>query len=589
MKNKICEISLFSFILACVSTLPVDAAVHTKNSSRSYADAYNQVNAIRQQQEYLNATATNATTSSATSNLPVMVSDEKLASEILNNTSSTTIADLDACSMIYPNGVFRWEIPESGVRRNMTNQCVSVVTLIDANTNAVLATTTVGAGDTFKCNIDYFPQSGRNMAALNNVEVPADNAPTMDDVRAVMDEEQKQNAGIKIAAGAIIAGLAGNMLAPKEAGAKTGTIPLGAGKTQLIDTAIGAATGAGIMAASTYSGKVAGDTIKSTAVNAASGMLVGNMMAGASDTGRILDIQKCAIAKTDTLAAGEYDCIAGKVDEKSDESISNAAATENKKDVFYIINKEGILRKCDGTVPTSTGDPTKLNCTRVASSSFVDIKVKLNGTTVTEKPYQEMDDANRRNHAVRFVPYNTSDTQLADDSFKIYPNDGQYDDVAYFLVNSATKTTGSSQPAYIVFQNHVKQPFGGYKVSQISELKESPYIYVYRNSDYSAGSQITTDPKKLFFTPTPSRASDGGLIDMSNQARAKGTLVGTAAGGAMGGFAGYQGAQSEITDRWTAAVREYEDSRSNFVCMTGTRYLSKYNDYVQIPEMKKSE
>ena len=75
---------------------------------------------------------------------------------------------------------------------------------------------------------------------------------------------------------------------------------------------------------------------------------------------------------------------------------------------------------------------------------------------------------------------------------------------------------------------------------------------------------------------------------MSNQARAKGTLVGTAAGGAIGGFAGYQGAQSEITNRWTAAVREYEDSLSNFVCMTGARYLSKYNDYVQIPEMKKN-
>ena len=57
----------------------------------------------------------------------------------------------------------------------------------------------------------------------------------------------------------------------------------------------------------------------------------------------------------------------------------------------------------------------------------------------------------------------------------------------------------------------------------------------------------------------------------------------------MGGFAGYQGAQSEITDRWTSAVREYEDSLSNFVCMTGGRYLSKYNDYVEIPQWTKPE
>ncbi|MBR5354817.1 MAG: hypothetical protein IK122_01675, partial [Alphaproteobacteria bacterium] len=64
---------------------------------------------------------------------------------------------------------------------------------------------------------------------------------------------------------------------------------------------------------------------------------------------------------------------------------------------------------------------------------------------------------------------------------------------------------------------------------------------------------------------------------------------GAGVGGAMGGFAGYQGAKSEVTDRWTAAVREYEDSLSNFVCMTGTRYLGKYNDYIEIPDMKKAE
>ena len=76
MRERICKISLFSAILASIMTLPVDERVNVNNSSRSYADAYNQVNMLRYQQEYM-ATAA----ASAVDNLPVMVSDEKLASE----------------------------------------------------------------------------------------------------------------------------------------------------------------------------------------------------------------------------------------------------------------------------------------------------------------------------------------------------------------------------------------------------------------------------------------------------------------------------------------------------------------------------
>ena len=48
-------------------------------------------------------------------------------------------------------------------------------------------------------------------------------------------------------------------------------------------------------------------------------------------------------------------------------------------------------------------------------------------------------------------------------------------------------------------------------------------------------------------------------------------------------------AKTEIANRWTNAVREYEDSLSNFACMSGGRYLGKYNDYVEVPELKKTE
>ena len=586
MKNKVCKISLFSAILASVSTLPVDAAIRTNNSSRSYANAYNQVNAMRYQQEYLDATATNATTASATATLPVMVSDEKLASAILNNTADTTVGQLESCAMIYPNGVFKWAIPESGIRRNQLNQCVAEVSLVDANTNTILATTTLAAGDSMKCNIDSFPESGMNAAALSKAMLPADAAPTMDDVVVVMNEEQKQNAGFKIAAGAIISAVAGNALSKKEAG-NSGI--LGTSKNQLTGTAIGAVTGAGIMAASSYTGKVAGDTIKSTAVNAASGMIVGNMMAGASGEGGILVVKTCnidtEIKATSTekegatqeakakqkdssypkISKGDHDCIAGKIE------IRGASLEEGK---VYLVNKTGNdFKKC-----------TEANGILTCEKSLKLLDIQLDGIN---KPLKDMKSGDWGST----VAYTNEE---GDPAIFTHFTDAYEKDNAYFKVKSASIIDSSAtKHAYIVFQNSISfesHKLGGHKTSELDAVKgKQDYIYVYRNSDGSVGSQITTPKSDVVFTPTSGDASDGGLVDLSNQARTKGTIAGAAAGGALGGFAGYQGAQTEITDRWTAAVREYEDSLSNFVCMTGKRYLSKYNDYIEIPTPKESQ
>ncbi len=592
MKNKICKISLFSAILASISALPADARVvmNTKNAGRSYSDAYNQVNAVRYQQEYMEATAINATTASATATLPVMVSDEKLASAILNNSSNTTVGQLENCAMIYPNGVFRWEVPQSGIRQNQTNQCVAVVSLIDANTNAVLATTTLAAGDAMKCNIDAFPESGMNAVALSKTELPADAAPTMDDVEKVLNQEQKQNAGIKIAAGAVISALAGNALSKKEAGS-TGII--GTSKSQLTGSAIGAVTGAGIMAASTYTGKVAGDTIKSTAVNAASGAVIGNMLAGQSSAGGILVIKKCKIdgsfsKQSDTqtestqnsdnktsyskkISAGEHDCIVGKI-EKLGESVSSDEKT------VYMVNRNGTVKECIHDGKTFT------NCTSVNL-----LNVTVNYQNNTSKSFDDIKDKNTEWQFLRiYIPENGDTSKFV---LSKQPEQDAENDNAYFEIGSAYKTEGSAQRAYIVFENDISGKFGGRKTSELEGIKSNnpSFVYLYRNSDGSVGRQITDPEDKLVFTPTAGDASDGGLVDLSNPARAKGTVAGAAAGGALGGFAGYQGAQDEITERWLAATREYEDSLSNFVCMTGTRFLSKYNDYVEIPEMNKSE
>jgi hypothetical protein len=583
MTNKVCKISLFTAILASLSTLPVDAAIRTNNSSRSYADAYNQVNALRYQQE----TTTTATTESATADLPVMVSNEKLASEILNNTSETTVSDLDACAMIYSNGLFRWEVPLSGTRRNQYDQCVAVVSLIDANTNAVLATTTLASGDSFKCNIDNFPESGMNAVALNKIELPADAAPTMDDVEAVMNEEQKQNAGFKIAAGAIIAGVAGNILSPKEAGS---TKMFGTSKDQLIGTAAGVATGAGIMAASSYSGKVAGDTIKSTAVNAASGMVIGNMLAGTNGGDSYLNIQKCNISDSkNTDYNGTHDCIAGRSVERSEKAIASvetdedlqkkttasSGETETPEKSVYLIDANGTIKKCD------TYENGALKCTAF-TKTLVDITLETEdggisfkdvfGTKVNDSKFQYL------------IKYHKADN---DDSMFTKYEDGHKDN-SFYRIKSAYEGTNEKR-VYIVFKNDIENA-KGHKKGEFSTLLKGEYEYFDRNSSGTAGSLIELDDNKkalITFTPSVYDASSGGLVDLSNKARTNGTLVGTAAGGALGGFAGYQGAQSEITDRWTAAVHEYEDSLTKFVCMTGKRYLSKYNDYVEIPEWKK--
>ena len=88
------------------------------------------------------------------------------------------------------------------------------------------------------------------------------------------------------------------------------------------------------------------------------------------------------------------------------------------------------------------------------------------------------------------------------------------------------------------------------------------------------------------FVPVTVSAKDGGIIDLGNKARLKSTLVGAGAGGALGAFTAYEGAQSDIDDRWVSAVREYKDSLQKFYCVTGNRFLSYYNDVVIIPSVK---
>lgn len=577
-------------MLACIANTPVDAAVKTKNYNRSYANAYNQVAAIQQQQAYYDATATNVTTASQTANLPVMVDDKNLAEAILNNSSdSVNMSDLELCSMIYPNGEFKWSIPESGVRMNQIPQCVSIVKLIDANTNAVLAVTTVAAGDSMRCNADMFPVSGL-LPAIEKVEVPNDTPPTMQDVEKVLNEEQKQNAGLKIAAAAIIGGVAGNMLAPKSYG---DTKLMGTSKTQIMDTALGMTASAGIMAASTYSGKVAGDTIKSTAVNATAGMLVGNMAAGMAGGNSVLAFTKCVPDGSDI----EKDCIIGNLVTKG----KPVEYSDTAKDV-YLINMSGDLLKCELNTKDTETEGNFHNC-HTASGL---LHIKLNGNGGEDIDYDSMITKEKSKvHDISGVYRPVTENNKS--KFKL-DSSATSQNGGYFIVKKAD-TISSYTPAFAVYDNHIKKPAFGYTINDFNtDADLQNYVAYARNNDKKTGkllykNNITTavateeqpddsekkDEKQYEFQPSAKDAEDGGLIDINNEARAKATLIGTAAGGALGGFAGYQGAKTELEQRWVEAVRTYNDSLSNFVCMTGGRFLAKYNDYVEIPDLKKQQ
>ena len=570
MKNRLCKISLFSVILACATNTPVDARVSVKKHS-NYADGYNQVMSMRQKNAYMSQNEVNATTASATGDLPVAVDDKSLEKDILNNSASTVnTATLESCSMIYPNGVFRWGVPETGIRRNPNQQCIAVIELKNANTNEVLATTTLASGDAMKCNIDMFPESGW-MDALNDIELPSDEPPTLAQVEQIMNQEQKQNAGLKIAAAAIVSGVAGNMLAPKPAGDNK---LLGTSKTQLIDTAIGATAGAGIMAASTYSGKVAGDTIKSTAVNAATGMIVGNMAAGMSGGSSILSVVKCEV---DGI---EKDCVVGNA--RIADSKSTYTDTPAQSERYFINAKKSILKcdyaKCQTTNDMETNPDCEKSCHIVPSNTLINIKISVNGK---EKAINEYgwNDSDWDNSLPRYEKKSYGFAQTSSD--KDWTNENVFYPITYGVLGK-----GSDKHAYAVFES-LPRKIGGYKTADWYSLDAMAHTYYDRNRDGTVGSEIKTNSgEEVFFDPSQYDASDGALVDLSNPARTKATITGAVAGGAIGGFAGYQGAKQEVSERWTAAVREYNDSLYNFYCVTGARPLAKYNDYVEIPTMK---
>lgn len=156
-----------------------------------------------------------------------------------------------------------------------------------------------------------------------------------------------------------------------------------------------------------------------------------------------------------------------------------------------------------------------------------------------------------------------------------------------YLKIASGKKRGKTMPAMIAgFRD---RPFGARRKDWEDFSKDNQNATVYgRQSDGSA--YVLTNDKSVAYTigqfyPVYQDASDGGLIDLNNKARLKATLIGAGAGGAMGAFSAYQGAQTDIENRWVTEVQQYKDSLTKVYCGTGNRFLSQYNDLVTIPAL----
>ncbi len=543
-------------IICALCSVSADAAVRVGNASRSYASGYQQVNAQREQVA-MAAQQPIATTQSADmeTNLPVRVANQELAQKLSRGEtdSRTSIERLESCAMIYPNGEFAWDSPTVGTRAGTSSTCVAVVELrvpgsmVGSNQAEVtLAHANLAAGDAFKCNISEFPEATYTQAA-GAVTFPADNPPTRDDVVKVLNQEQKQNAGLRIAAGALVGSLAGNAAGKNEVG-QDGLFGTGRDKTK--STVIGGLSGAALMATNAYAGKTAGDTILSAGVNAAGGALVGNIAASGES---VLRIEKCTVDGSDTT------CLWGMIISSKDLE-ANQVAFQNISD-----SQSALVCKRPGDGDAGTAG-VECESKQLVNVQLADYKDKTPEEASAEQYINLPSD--------KYYYYDASTKTMKTDK-------GGSDRTPYAKISKA----GLAGDRFAAMVVGVPDKAFGMKQADWNKWRANNHNARVVGRTATGGAytlQNTADYNIDNFYPISIGAEDGDIIDLNNKARLKGTLIGTGAGGALGAFSGYQGAQSDIEDRWVTAVREYNDSLQKVYCATGKRFLGYYNDQVVI-------
>lgn len=558
-----------------------DAAIRITNVSRNKAQSYQQYNNAPTMPNH--AHAYQQLNSQYQAAIPMPVAGQAGASAAMQpggiaaapadmsgrsvNTSADTdgkIIPMDQCAMIYPTGEFTWSVPMMGTGAGGAQTCTAVVEMraMGAGKNgadAVVARATLAAGDAVRCNIFDFPENSR-LDAAGGVEFPPNAEPTVDDVIKVMNQEQKQNAGLKIAAGTVLFGLAGNMAGKNDPG-KEGL--LGTSKSKTTGTLIGALGGAALMAGHAYGGKIAGDTILSTGVNATAGAVVGNMAASGD---AVLRIEKCKI-KNENGNTEEKKCLWGMLVEQEPIKLSvDTSVSETTPAAFFNIIDDSTV------VCTKYINNKYESCSR---QELINIKLQEGGETIEAAAKTNFDKVRQATNAIY-----TYDAGAGTVVQGRQPGQNEW-----AMISSAGKP-GTRRAAMIA---DVEDKTFGIKRSDWSEYKGKLLAggkkIMGRDSSGQpfdlSGNNITLDN----FYPIYVDADDGSLIDLGNKARLKGTLVGAGVGGALGAYSGYQGAMDDIDQRWVAAVREYKDSLQKVYCVTGERFLSYYNDVIMIPNM----
>lgn len=536
------------------------AGLRVGNLSRSNAAAYQQVNEMRN--TAMN-TANPIPTNGATAQAAETVSDE-----------------MQQCPMIYPGGEFVWARPTVGRGVGSAATCTAVVEMraVGAGLNgsdAVVARANLAAGDSVLCNISHFPKA-TYLPAAGDFEFPADTEPTPEDVVAVLNAEQKQHAGLKIAAATILGGLSGNIAGKNEPG-NDGL--LGGGKSKTSGTIIGALGGAALMTGSVYGGKVAGDMILSTGVNAAAGAVVGNIISGGDS---VLRIEPC------TVDGKQVKCLWGYIEEYDNAEGKTAYVSKNNPKRFMVcsLDKEKGEEKCEYKDLNTTGatiDDCDFSQTRRSDKGKVDLE------DIFANDGFECANAKSK-HCYKEGKMKELTSDYCDDSADIWIKlEGTFAIIsskkAAMVVDVEDKPLGWKKSEWSKFV----ESFGKKEVVGRTGKGTATYLVVESlndsTDDNKAKKEISLQDVEDIFSPVDQDSDDGSSIELGNKARMKGTLTGAGVGGALGAFSAYQGAQQEIEARWVSAVQEYRDSLQKVYCVTGTRFLSQYNDAVIIPSI----
>lgn len=554
---------IYSLLAVAVVVGDAMAGIRVGNLSRNYAGSAK--NTLGLEQQYYNSVAGIEADVPVDVALPIPVANKDLAEQIKSGdeNANTDMETLNRCAMIYPDGEFVWDKPTIGRGAGGAATCVSVVEVRALVSNGNTEYTTVArgklaAGDSIRCNISDFP-AATYLPDISRITFPADNKPTRDDVIRVMNEEQKSKAGLKIAAAALVGGLGGNMVGKNELGEDK---LLGTNSDKLKTTAIGAAAAAALMTASTYSGKVAGDVILHTGVNAAAGSVVGNMAATGDS---VLRVTKCVFESRETT------CLWG-----------NIQKTKVFDDAEYqgYVNDDGskkILCKKNKTEDCSFNNG--LIVSSILGKSF------RTPSTMTEKEKLELENTKKDKEFHYVSKDKKMEPGLATD-----PN---YQENYY----EATLSERAGAAINVVIVDFPDSAFGvkdedwrrwksaNGKTAKICRrgADGNPTNACNEKEDDDATKPLYTLDD---FNPLKVEVEDGGVVDFSNKARLGSTLKGAGIGGALGGFSGYQGAQSDIEERLSQALREYNDSLEKIYCGTGKKFLSFYNDDATIPTMR---